>query len=84
MIKNKRSKTIEDGPGKNLLCQDLEQLSSTKKKIFWLKNGDRFYGTPQEFQDVMKKGEEDEGDEMITKSKIEDSSNKIIQPIQYW
>ena len=46
--------------------------------------GYRVYGTAQEFQDVMKKGEEDEGDEMITKSKIEDSSNKIIQPIQYW
>ena len=41
VIKIKRSKTnetTEDWTGKNLLCRDLVQLSSTKKKNFWLKN----------------------------------------------
>ena len=52
--------------------------------IYFFYLGDRFFGTAQEFQDVLKKGEEDEGDAMISKSKIEDCSSKIIQPIQYW
>ena len=39
---NKRKKwdQVEDqSPGKNLLCQDLDQFSTQKKKIHWLKNG---------------------------------------------
>ena len=44
--------------------------------------GDRFYGTNEEFEEEESKLEE--GGEMISKSKIEKSINRQVQPIQYW
>ena len=44
--------------------------------------GDRFYGTKEEFEEEEAKLME--GEEMISKSKIEKNINQMVQPIQYW
>ena len=33
----------EESDGKNLLCQDLEQYTTSKKKVHWLKNGEIYF-----------------------------------------
>ena len=44
-------------------------------------SGDRFYGTAKEYEEEELK---DEGEKMITKSKIEKQTNVLITPVQYW
>ena len=51
-------------------------------KFIYSVAGDRFYGTNEEFEDEESKLED--GGEMISKSKIEKSINRKVQPIQYW
>ena len=43
-------------------------------------SGDRFYGTAKEYEEEELK---DEGEKMITKSKIEKQTNVLITPVQY-
>ena len=50
-------------------------------KFIYSVAGDRFYGTNEEFEDEESKLED--GGEMISKSKIEKSINRKVQPIQY-